>query len=254
MDAHFPEFEELEDALEAAGGAGHVQLSASELPAVALGEALVLANRKRFDLLTDGDERIGLLKAAVNATQLMQLVPGFGVLYVRDGSLKTEEMCSDFAIALGSELARVGLPSGPRNLVEGAVSELATNIQQHAGERPRGYVLYELEGTAVSVCVFDAGRGVVEGYTSVSPELKGLTAGNALVMAVREHRSRLAPIEEGRGNGFGTVLRAMKSLDARLRVRSGDAILETGSGAGAEWVLREQVELGGFVVSLVLEW
>lgn len=255
MQIDFPEFVGLEDACDdAASTTLPSSLAANALQTAALGEALVLANHQQIDLRTHGDRRLVLLKGAVASMTLSQSERGYGVLHVQDDSKRTADLSVDFAEGLGAELERAGLPRSPKNLLQGALVELVSNIQQHAGSHPKGYALFEVVNESVVLSVFDAGRGVVDGYASVSPELARLSAADALLMAVRDHRSRLAPVEEGRGTGFGTVARAMKSLDARLRVRSGNASLETASGAGAEWVLREQAELRGFVVSLVLSW
>lgn len=255
MQNDFPEFDDLERVCDWALDTNAApKLRALGLPIAALGEALVLSNRKALDLDTAHDARLELLKAAVRSASLCGIEAQKGVFFVRDEDAEVGELCVDFAGHLGKALEAAGLASGPRMLVQGSLVELASNIQQHAGSQPRGYVLYEVSKDCVSISVLDSGQGVVAGYASVSPELASLSAGDALVRAVRDHRSRLEPIEEGRGTGFGTVLRAMKTLDARLRVRSGNASLETASGAGADWVLREQVELSGFVVTLLLAW
>lgn len=253
----FPGFDALERLCEEAGYSAQAREAVARtlsLPTPALAEALVLRNQGTLVLSDDGDTRLDVLRAAVKSRGLSARDGDVGVFHVRDGSDGVADQSVDFALALGTQLDAAGLPKGARQLLQGALTELATNIQQHAGESPRGYILYELSDRRLSLSVLDGGQGVVAGYTRVAPELEGLSAADALVMAVRDHRSRLAPLETGRGTGFGTVLRAMKTLDAQLRVRSGNATLETDSGAGAEWVVGEQAELRGFVVTLLLAW
>jgi hypothetical protein len=103
------------------------------------------------------------------------------------------------------------------------------------------------------LAVADTGQGVVRGYVSSFPDLAGLDAATALGWAVVDHRSRFGGT--GRGTGFSTVMRAMLTLDAALRVRSDDASIEIeGASIGADWVVRDQDSLSGFVVSLHVRW
>jgi hypothetical protein len=248
---------EVVDDLTARLGSGQLEAASVDSEGLSLGpflEAVTL--RKRWaglELSAMGGERYTLLKAAVRAGSASAYNAQFGAFYIGEPG----ERADNNAVAFGEELARrvehSGLAATPRQLLKGATVELITNVHQHAGARPRGVAAFELFPGGVAVSVADAGQGVVAGYVSVSPELKGLTADAALEMAVVQHKSRLHI--EGKGTGFMTVAHAMRSLDATLRVRSGDASIEIGGHPDeAEWLLREQVDLRGFVVSLTLRW
>lgn len=147
------------------------------------------------------------------------------------------------------------MPDKARLLLKGAVVELISNISEHAGSGARGVAGFEMTPKGVAVTVADSGRGIVAGYVDADPDLDGLTADDALIMAVAEHKSRFSKNQSGRGTGFNTVVNVLRSLDATLRVRSGDSSIQSeGDPSDPSWALREQVELRGFVVSLILNW
>lgn len=159
----------------------------------------------------------------------------------------------EFVVTTGKLASKAGMPAGAARLLNAALIELMENVTEHAGDDVRGLAAFELGEKTMSLTVADSGRGVVQGYVASQPELHGLAAMQALEWAVREHRSRLT--ERGRGTGFSTVMRAMRTLDAALRVRSDDASIEIeGAGGDAQWVARDQPLLRGFVVSLHLSW
>ena len=100
------------------------------------------------------------------------------------------------------------------------------------------------------LAVGDSGVGALATYSAM-PEVQ--SARQALDAAVVEHRSSTG--DPARGLGFRQVLGALRSMDAALRVRSGDASLEIeGVGGSGNWVSREQQQLCGFVVSAHVRW
>lgn len=252
------DFEVIEDI------AGHLNLglgkaACADSEALSVGaflEALTLRKvLPALELSAKGGERYRLLRASVKAATASAYRDGFGALYVGEPG----ERADNNAVAFGEELVRQvergGLGDKPRKLLKGAMVELITNVHQHAGTTPRGLAAFELFPGGAAVAVADAGQGVVGGYVSANPQLRGLAADEALEMAVVHHKSRLSDFQAGRGTGFMTVAHAMRSLGATLRVRSGDASLEIeGHPDDAEWLLREQVDLRGFVVSLAVRW
>ena len=137
--------------------------------------------------------------------------------------------------------------------MKGAFAELISNVSEHAGEAANGIAAYDLRAESMWLAVADSGQGVVRGFVANAPDLAGLDAATALGWAVVDHRSRFS--RPGRGTGFSTVMRAMLTLDAALRVRSDDASIEIeGAASGADWVVRDQDPLRGFIVSLHVRW
>ncbi|TFZ08939.1 hypothetical protein [Ramlibacter humi] len=217
-------------------------------------EALVL--RKTIGALSfdrRGGERHELLSKAAKNDVAAAYSPGLGAFFLGEAGVKAANNSLLFGESLARAVSEAGLTGAASSLLKGATVELLTNVHEHAGPNARGIGLYEVFEGGVAVCVADAGQGIVAGYVSANPGLSGLTAEQALIKALVEHKSRLP--DQGRGTGYKTVANAMRSLDATLRVRSGDASLEIeGHPDDAEWLSREQVELRGFVVSLALRW
>ena len=159
----------------------------------------------------------------------------------------------NFLLKLGSALEQAGLPVESSRLVKGALGELIDNISEHAGPLPEGFSAFEIQGNIACLTVADAGQGIVKGYKTGAIGETVESAELALQWAVVDHRSRSG--DTARGTGFATVLRAIRSLDAALRVRSDNASLEIEGAAGSGvWTIREQAKLQGFVVTLRFGW
>lgn len=143
-----------------------------------------------------------------------------------------------------------GLPKSSAQALTGAVGELIDNIGEHAGPQGDALAAFEITRGSLWLAIGDSGIGALATYREI-PTIQ--SAGHALEMAVIEHRSSTGDPE--RGFGFRRVLSALRSMDAALRVRSGDASLEIeGPGSSGRWILREQQHLQGFVVSFHVRW
>lgn len=221
-----------------------------------LAEVLVLKRTALcLKLRGGGGQRHRLVQQALVSQAGGVFTENIGAYHVGPPGEDAENRLVEFGEHLARAAAAGGLASRPALLLKGAAAELISNIHVHAGEASRGVAMFEVFDGGAALAVADAGRGVVEAYLSSDPTLAGLTADDALERAVVEHRSRLERIEPGHGTGFITVANAMRSLSATLRVRSGDASLDIdGHPDDAQWTLRPQVELRGFVVSLTLSW
>jgi anti-sigma regulatory factor (Ser/Thr protein kinase) len=239
---------------------GQFECKSSEFALGPLAEVLVLRRKWRAEghevrLRSDGDARHAAIVEVTKkkSRAAAKVEPGVGAFHIAGSGEPLGIATHEFVSATGRLALQAGMPLGASRLLKGAFGELIDNVSEHAGSDARGLAAYELGPRSISVVVADSGRGVVQGYVTSEPELAGLDAMDALKWAVKEHRSRLK--EPGRGTGFSTVMRAMRALDAALRVRSDDASIEIeGAGDGATWVLRDQPKLQGFVVSLHLTW
>lgn len=236
-----------------------ISLDASELAVGPLAEVIVLRKGfqkcgKAFRLSAIDDPRYqAMSRVAQGGRASFSREDGFGVLFIGSAGESSELAAHEFVLEAGKQAAGAGLEVAPARLLRGAFGELISNVHEHAGPDARGLAAFEMAPGGISLVIADAGQGVVQGYLSTSPQLRGLTAVDALEMAVKQHRSRIP--EPGRGTGFSTVVRAMRTMDASLRVRSDDASIEIeGTGDAGRWMLREQVRLRGFVVSLHLRW
>ncbi len=255
---HFNDLDDLTDRV-ASSEQFTGPVKSSQLALGPLAELLVLRRAWRsqgrkvaFD--GAGDARHAAIRAVTSRNSLSaHLGPQAGALRVLGSSEASELANHEFAVTAGRVAQDAGMPDAAARLLKGAFAELIGNIGEHAGDDANGLAAYHLDQKSMWLAVADGGNGVVSGYVSSSPDLAGLEAAKALEWAVVEHRSRLS--ESGRGTGFSTVMRAMRTLDAALRVRSDDASIEIeGSLSDSGWVVRDQDVLKGFVVSLHVSW
>lgn len=175
-----------------------------------------------------------------------------GVLRAQHGTpSEADELESQrFLLALLRAATSAGMPRPAAQAIAGAAGELLDNITQHAGTGEDALAAFSTEAGSLWLSVGDAGQGMLPTYSKY-PVVT--SAKDALQMAVVEHRSSTG--EPERGQGYRDLLRALGSLDASLRVRTGDASLECEGVAGSRpWVSREQVQLVGCVVSAHLRW
>ena len=236
-----------------------IEVQSSELSVGALAEVLILRSSWRGDgrdvrIKGAGDARHAAISAVTkNLSAGSAVGPSAGAFHIVGSGEALDLSRHEFAAAAGRLAQESGMPVSAARVLKGAFSELMENVGQHAGIGTKGLAIYELTARSIAVAVADSGQGIVKGYLTSQPDLAGLGAMDALEWAVRQHRSRFT--EPGRGTGFSTVVRAMRTMDAALRVRSDDASIEIeGVGDGTDWVVRDQPSIQGFVVSLQLNW
>ena len=175
-----------------------------------------------------------------------------GALRVRAGPPSNDDdiVQQQFLMDVRKRLELAGVPNLSCQALTGAAGELIDNIGQHAGPQCEALAAFEISAGSVWLAIGDSGVGAWQTYRAM-PEVQ--SARHALEAAVIEHRSSTG--DPTRGLGFRQVLRALRSMDAALRVRSGDASLEIeGVGGAGSWVSREQQHLQGFVVSAHVRW
>lgn len=241
------------------GSSKRLDIKSSDLALGPLAEVLILRRTWRgagFDvrLRGDGDARHAVIsEVSKKSAAVSKVEAGAGALHIVGYSEAVGLAAHEFVSTAGRLASEAGMPVEASRLLKGVFGEIIDNVSQHAGAGAKGLAAYELKSNSIALMVADSGQGVARGYVASQPDLAGLGAMDALEWAVRQHKSRFK--EPGRGTGFATVLRAMRAMDAALRVRSDDASIEIeGPADSATWFVKDQPMLQGFVVSLHLAW
>lgn len=179
---------------------------------------------------------------------------GVGVLRVNAQELDTDLIATNsFILNLRHCLGQALMPPSAAQTLAGVTGELVDNIALHAGKPELSFAAFNVQRKSAWVVIADTGHGILGGY-AMNPNLpQPEDAQEALQWAVIENRSRFADAK--RGLGYRRAQAALRSLDASMRVRSDSAGLETRGGINLDdWLLREHVYLGGFVVSVHVSW
>jgi hypothetical protein len=134
----------------------------------------------------------------------------------------------------------------------GAFREMQDNVLQHSGDPASGFCGFRITPIEFEVGVADSGVGLSAAFAELNPETN-LDTSDLLESAVLQGRSRKP--DTGRGTGFSTLLRAMRRLDATIRVRTDDVSLTLQPRGAAEYdaELRQEAKLRGFVVCARLD-
>lgn len=223
---------------------------------VALGALLELLMLKRGTrravTVADASSRGRLLRRLLRSSQPYLSEGARGVLHRRAGH-GADAATNDFADTFRAQLVAAGVATTAALRLSGALHELLTNVDEHAGNGVDGLGAFEVLGREAWMVVADSGRGVLGGYQASPLTDKPADAEQALKWAVIEHRSRTG--DPARGTGFQTVIQSVRSLDGCIRVRSDGASIELEQEADrSRFLLREQGKLRGFVVSVLLRW
>lgn len=204
-------------------------------------------------LLGNGTPLSIALKAMPSDTAWAYRTSGsIGALRVQAGrpSNADDIVQQQFLMDIRKRLELEGVPKSSAQALTGAAGELIDNIGQHAGPQGEALAAFDITQGSFWLAVGDSGVGALATYSAMR-EVQ--SARQALEVAVVEHRSSTG--DPARGLGFRRVLGALRSMDAALRVRSGDASLEIeGTGGSGNWMSREQQHLRGFVVSAHVQW
>lgn len=206
----------------------------------------------RITLSLPGGAADAIRQLPSGLTWAMALAEGVGILRIQHGkpTEHDELQAHQFLLKLLQNASAAGMPKRAAQALSGAAGELIDNIKEHAGPGKNALAAFAAEKGSLWLTVGDAGLGMLPTYVHY-PAVR--SAKDALRMAVVEHCSSTGDPE--RGMGFRKLLRSLGSLDASLRVRTGDASLECEGSAGARpWISREQVQLVGCVVSAHLRW
>jgi hypothetical protein len=217
-------------------------------------ELLLLKRAARTKVtIADSSARGQLFRELLSGGQVFRCKGGLGLYNAKSKHVDSAGEASDFCGEARAVLKLAGMPDTASLRLSGALHELLSNVDEHAGADATCLAGFEVEDGAASLCVADTGAGVLAGFQSGGAIVVPRSATQALQWAVLEHRSRTGL--PGRGTGFQTVVNAFRTLDASMRVRSDDASLElVQQGSDADSLLRKQGQLGGFVVSVQLRW
>lgn len=223
---------------------------------IALGALLELLMLKRGTgravAVADASSRGRLLRRLLKSSQPSLSEGARGVLHRRAGH-GADAATNEFADTFRAQLVAAGVVNTAALRLSGALHELLTNVDEHAGDGVDGLGAFEVLGREAWMVVADSGRGVLGGYQASPLGDKPADAEQALKWAVIEHRSRTG--DPARGTGFQTVIQSVRSLDGCIRVRSDGASIELEQEADrSRFLLREQGKLRGFVVSVLLRW
>ena len=137
----------------------------------------------------------------------------------------------------------------------GAVQELVDNIFEHSEKANSGIVVFLGDSESFEIAIGDSGIGVLASLRTNKAYSFLTDSASALSFALTDGHSRFGR-EAGRGNGFSTLFRALRSLDAELRFRSGNCALELADrGPRLDRAHASQKAfLQGFVVTLRLRF
>lgn len=244
--------------LRCSAGSGEVRIDGADL---ALGPLVELLMFRRKSL--DPSVQLRVEGGEINLSKALRLLPAgthwawakcdqIGVLRLphSEGADSDEDVKHAFLLELRKRLDDESVAAPSAQAIVGATGEMVDNIWQHAGPGQDAIAAFQIQAKSLWISIGDCGRGMLATYAT-HDDVK--TTHDALRAAVREHRSSTR--QPGRGQGFRKLLDVLSSMDASLRVRTGDASLETeGLALDGKWTFREQVLLVGCVVSAHLKW
>lgn len=176
----------------------------------------------------DGHDAHDFLSATLDATQW----PATTARDVVDGNIGTCILPPHHDLILlrhvesqlRTSITNSGFTPMTAKALTGAITEIITNIWEHARSTSPALLAYQLDPERVAVGIADLGIGVLASLRS-NPQYQSLTSSMAaLKKAMDVGVSRLH--DEGRGYGFDTVLRAVADQWGGVRLRTGEAILE----------------------------
>lgn len=135
----------------------------------------------------------------------------------------------------------------------GALQELVDNILDHSSAPQTGIVGFVGTSSMFELSVGDAGIGMLASMRSNPTFSYLMDSGSAMEAGLKDGNSRYGMVD--RGYGFGTLFRALNTLNATLRFRSGDYALEVSGKSPSlrDARISQKATLRGFVVSLALD-
>lgn len=164
-------------------------------------------------------------------------------------TLDTETLVP-LALAAQANAATCGIPKTSMLRITSALGEMFDNVFEHSEAPTTGIAAFCITASSFEFVVADDGIGVLASLRR-SPDHAGLAdEGDALAQAIRPNVSRF-PSELGRGHGFDRLVTGMANMNAELRFRSGDAVLQL-SGVGQaqpQPTVSQTVAIPGFVIT-----
>lgn len=143
-----------------------------------------------------------------------------------------------------------GIPRERLRRITGALVEVFDNVFEHSDAAPTGLAAFYAQPGAFEFCVSDQGIGVFEGLRRVPAYAALASHAAALERAIQPGVSRHVD-DRDRGHGFDQLVTGMANLNAEIRLRSGDAILQI-SAVGQNQprtTIAQNVNVNGVIVS-----
>jgi hypothetical protein len=143
---------------------------------------------------------------------------------------KTGLAFSYFQQRFSSSLKTAGYPPGFANALGKVIDEIADNIVQHSGENTEGFTgiaAYYVQGPSASFAVTDLGAGLLATLRASRRWRELSTAGAALRGVAIHHAS--SRDEQGEGEGFKQLFKALVDHNSLIRLRTDDAALIVGN-------------------------
>lgn len=174
-------------------------------------------------LRLNGTETV--LRAAVSGAERWASPHGSGSGFARCDVLQTEpKRWTAFLLEAHKGALAAGFPAQAVSRLIGAVGEIADNVREHSEAAQTGFVVYRSRPGSFEFAVADAGIGTLASLRS-NPEYTHLAdEGDALQCALTDGESRFGKAAH-RGTGFSTLFRSLVNMNASLRFRSGDHVL-----------------------------
>ncbi|MBX3655906.1 MAG: hypothetical protein KF686_17115 [Ramlibacter sp.] len=161
----------------------------------------------------------------------------------------SEERLEFFWLDVRKALSHWGLSDATQAMgIQGAFREMHDNILQHSGAPASGMCGFLTNHERMEFGVADSGRGLIGAFRDAGHLDLDFDESVLLEDIVTKGRSRLT--ELGRGTGFDTLLRALRRVDATIRVRSDHVALRLEPMGGGQYELhvQQKPKLAGFVV------
>jgi hypothetical protein len=130
-----------------------------------------------------------------------------------------------FLLAFKRAARESGLNKALASQLTGVAKEMEDNIHFHSGRPRSGLVAFLCHDSMFEFIVLDSGRGVLASLRE-APEFAYLNDyGTALEIAIGQGNSRFGS-RAGRGWGFNDLTVGVANANSRIRLRSGDHLLE----------------------------
>ncbi|PXA03898.1 hypothetical protein DDZ13_09670 [Coraliomargarita sinensis] len=149
---------------------------------------------------------------------------GYGIFPVRQRNVLRSQEWVDYRQHFVSSLKAVGHSVRFSYALSKTLTELSDNIIQHSEpdgiDDFKGVVGYHVDSDEFTLCVSDAGRGILSSLRDNQANADLNTDTEAVMAAAKDHRSRRP---DNCGTGFKQLFRSLADLNCRISFASGNA-------------------------------
>jgi len=181
-----------------------------------------------------------------------EIDPRAGFIRVRREHTDVENLrWISFLSGFGRAARSAGLSKAMASQLTGVVKEMEDNIHWHSKRHRSGLIAYVSHESIFEFVVVDSGQGVLASLKS-APEFSYLRDhGTALEIAIGTGHSRFGA-GSGRGWGFNDLVVGVANANSRIRLRSGDHLLELNGVSGGEISARrmQRARGEGFLIAV----